>query len=99
VGGKIFGHVLRLKWFSTLIVAGLLAWGLEGAADALTLTVVDSLNTSNPFGVVFDGTNVWFSQGVAGNLLRQVNQNAAGLPLTGVTRTLSGGGTGAQISV
>jgi hypothetical protein len=92
VASKIFGHVLRVKWFSALIVGALVALGLGGAADALTLTVVDSLNTSNPFGVLFDGTNVWFSSGVGGSTLHQINQNAAGLPVTGVTRTLSGAG-------
>lgn len=96
MASKIFGHVLRVKWFSALIVGALVALGLGGAADALTLSVVDSLATSNPFGVLFDGTNIWFTSGVGGNTLHQINQNAAGLPVTGVTRTLSGGGTGAM---
>jgi hypothetical protein len=66
-----------------------------GAANALELTVVDSLTTSNPFGVLFDGTNVWFSTGVGGNVIHKIDQTAAGMPIIGSPVTLTGGGTGA----
>jgi len=80
------------KWLSILI-GGLLALGLTGPASALTLNVVDHGNYGfGAFGLLFDGTNVWVSEGVGGNVIAQINQNAAGMPLTGVTRTLSGPG-------
>lgn len=82
------------KWLSVLI-GGLLALGLTGPANALTLNLVDSSSPLYPFGtfgLLFDGTNVWVSEGVGSSTIAQINQNAAGLPLTGVTRTLSGTG-------
>lgn len=85
------------KWLSVLFGGGLLALGLAGPASALTLTVVDSGNYSfGAFGLLFDDTNVWVSTGVGSNVIAQINQNAPGMPLTGVTRTLTGGGTGAM---
>jgi hypothetical protein len=80
----------------SLKMAGAIAiLGLSGAANALTVSVVDSLTTSNPFGLGFDGTNVFFSTGVGGNVIQKIDQTAAGIPIIGSSITLSGAGTGA----
>lgn len=80
------------KWLSVLI-GGLLALGLTGPASALTLNLVDSSAAPiGAFGLLFDGTNIWVSTGVGSSTIAQLNQNAAGLPPTGLTRTLSGTG-------
>lgn len=83
------------QWLSAWLVGLIFTVGSVGAANALTLTVVDSLTTTNPFGVAFDGTNVWFSTGVGGNVIHKIDQNAAGMPIIGSPVTLTGGGTGA----
>lgn len=86
-----------MKKLITFFGAIVLALGLFGSAGAaLTLEVVDSLATSSPFGVLFDGTNVWFSTGVGGNVIQKIDQNSAGIPIIGSPVTLTGGGTGAM---
>ncbi len=83
----------KLVGFFSAIV---LALGLSSSAEALTLQVVDSLTTESPFGVLFDGTNVWFSTGIGGNVIHKIDQNSAGIPIIGSPVTLAGGGTGAM---
>ena len=80
---------------ASLKKAGVIAiLGLSGTANALTVDVVDSLTTPSPFGVGFDGTNVFFSTPFAGIEVHKINQNAAGMPITGSAVTLSAPGVG-----
>jgi len=76
-----------------LLPACVLAIAMNVSAVTVTLQVVDSNPTvGSIFGVLFDGTNIWASTGVGSSTIRQYNQNLAGMPLTGVTRTLTGPG-------
>lgn len=84
------------KTIASLLTGAAIGLGAATSVQAATinLTVVDSLNTPSPFGVLYDGSNVWFSQGVGGNQIFELNQS--NMTLTGATRTLTGGGTGAM---
>lgn len=77
---------MKGKHFKKLLLAGVIA-GLAPSANALTLSVVDSLNYSNPFGLLFDGSNVWVKQSTGGGRLDQIDQS--NMTLTGTTVNLA----------
>lgn len=79
---------MNKKFLKTALLAGVIS-GLAPAASALTLSVVDSLAYSNPFGLLYDGSNVWVKQSTGGGRLDQVDQ--ANMTLTGTTVNLATG--------
>jgi hypothetical protein len=62
------------------------AFGLASAgiakADTVTLVLVDSYSVASPFGLAFDGTNIWFSNLSGGNVARQMTTSGV---VTGIT--------------
>ena len=62
-----------MKSIKQILSAGALTLGLATGAQALQLTVVDSLVYSGAFGVLYDGTNIWSSD--SSGTLRKINQS------------------------
>jgi hypothetical protein len=59
-------------------------------AAAVTLTLVDSFARTGPFGLAFDGTNIWYSDG--SNVMRAMTTSGVN---TGATTNVSGVGLSA----
>lgn len=68
-----------------LSVAAIAAAALcsQGANAALSLSVIDSVNVDYAFGLAYDGTNVWYSDGYQN--FRRINQNVPGMAPFGPT--------------
>lgn len=62
-----------MKSIKQILSAGALTLGLATGAQALQLTVVDSLVYSGAFGVLYDGTSIWSSD--SSGTLRKINQS------------------------
>jgi PEP-CTERM motif len=90
-----------------LIAAGLVMVGIAGLpakanASTVTLVLVNSYARSSPFGLAFDGTNLWYNQsaGGFGQTIREMTTGGVDTGLTTPTNFTSGAlaWTGTQLA-